>query len=105
MRSALALGLLITLCASANPATVHRFKPPEGTSARTSVLPSDPANAVPPRRASRFLVGPTNRPNTGWITPAPAAAFERKPASLLNAARAFIADPRNVSKELRTIQT
>jgi hypothetical protein len=31
MRSALALlGLLITLCASANAATVHRFKPPEG---------------------------------------------------------------------------
>jgi hypothetical protein len=30
MRSVLALGLLITLCASANAATVHRSKPPEG---------------------------------------------------------------------------
>jgi hypothetical protein len=29
MRSVLALGLLISLCASANAATVHRFKPPE----------------------------------------------------------------------------
>jgi hypothetical protein len=29
MRSVLALGLLITLCASANAATVHRSKPPE----------------------------------------------------------------------------
>jgi hypothetical protein len=29
MRSVLALGLLITLCASANAATVHRYKPPE----------------------------------------------------------------------------
>jgi hypothetical protein len=28
MRSVLALGLLITLCASANAATVHRFKLP-----------------------------------------------------------------------------
>jgi hypothetical protein len=30
MRSALALGLLITLCAPANAAPLHRFKPPEG---------------------------------------------------------------------------
>jgi hypothetical protein len=30
MRSVLALGLLITLCASANAATVHRSKPPGG---------------------------------------------------------------------------
>jgi hypothetical protein len=30
MRSALPLGLLITLYASANAATVRRFKPPEG---------------------------------------------------------------------------
>jgi hypothetical protein len=30
MRSVLALGLLITLCASANAATVHRPKRPEG---------------------------------------------------------------------------
>jgi hypothetical protein len=28
MRSVLAVGLLITLCASANAATVHRSKPP-----------------------------------------------------------------------------
>jgi hypothetical protein len=30
MRSVLALGLLITLCASANAATVRRSKPPDG---------------------------------------------------------------------------
>jgi len=30
MRSVLVLGLLITLCASANATTVHRSKPPEG---------------------------------------------------------------------------
>ena len=30
MRSVLVLGLLITLCASANAATVRRSKPPEG---------------------------------------------------------------------------
>jgi hypothetical protein len=30
MRAVLALGLLTTLCASANAATVHHFKPPEG---------------------------------------------------------------------------
>jgi hypothetical protein len=30
MRSVLALGLWIVLCASANAATVHRSKPPEG---------------------------------------------------------------------------
>ena len=30
MRSVLVLGLLIALCASANAATVHRSKPPEG---------------------------------------------------------------------------
>jgi hypothetical protein len=30
MRSVLALGLLIPLCASADAATVHRSKPPEG---------------------------------------------------------------------------
>jgi hypothetical protein len=30
MRAVLALGLLITLCASANAAAVRRFKPPEG---------------------------------------------------------------------------
>jgi hypothetical protein len=32
MRSVLAIGLLITLCAFANAATVHRSKPPEGHS-------------------------------------------------------------------------
>jgi hypothetical protein len=29
MRSVLALGLLVTLCTSANAATVHRSRPPE----------------------------------------------------------------------------
>jgi hypothetical protein len=30
MRSVLALGLLMTLCASADAVTVHRYKPPAG---------------------------------------------------------------------------
>jgi hypothetical protein len=42
MRSVLALALLITLCASANAATVHRSKLPEGhfrTHRRVAVRP------------------------------------------------------------------
>jgi hypothetical protein len=62
MRSVLALSLLITLCASADAATVHRSKPPEG-----HLRPR--ANVLPSPRATRFPVGPTNRPGTGWITP------------------------------------
>jgi len=41
MRSVLALGLLITLWAAANAATVHRVRPPEGH------LPPDQRVAVP----------------------------------------------------------
>jgi hypothetical protein len=41
MRSVLTLGLLISLCASANAATVHRSKPPEGH------MRPDPRPAVP----------------------------------------------------------
>jgi hypothetical protein len=43
VRSVLALGLLITLCASADAATVHRFKPPEGhvPAAEHVIVPKD----------------------------------------------------------------
>ena len=41
MRPVLTLGLLISLCASANAATVHRSKPPEGHTR------PDPRPAVP----------------------------------------------------------
>ena len=60
MRSVLALGLLMTLCASANAATVRRSKPPRATYARANGLLSQGL------RCSRL---PTNRPDTGWIAP------------------------------------
>jgi hypothetical protein len=41
MRSVLTLGLLISLCAAANAATVRRSKPPEGH------MRPDPRPAVP----------------------------------------------------------
>ena len=47
MRAVLAVGLLITLRASANAAPVHRFQPREGHYARANVLPL-------PRRDSRM---------------------------------------------------
>ena len=61
MRFVLALGLLITLSASANAATVHRSKTPEGH--------LRPSQRVTVPRATLFPVGPTNRPGTGWIAP------------------------------------
>jgi hypothetical protein len=48
MRSVLALGLLITLCASADAATVHHSKPPAHAHQRVTVRPSTPASfAIP----------------------------------------------------------
>src|SRR5947207_14036000 len=61
VRSVLALGLLMTLCASANAATVRRSKPPRATYAR--------ANGLLSSRDTPFPVGPTNGPGTGWIAP------------------------------------
>jgi hypothetical protein len=52
MRSVLALGLLITLCASANAATVHHSKP-----RHVIVRPSQgPPSTGPPVRAGGFFV-------------------------------------------------
>jgi hypothetical protein len=47
MRSVLALGLLITLCASANAAPVHRSKPPEGHLRPGQSVPVPKGYAVP----------------------------------------------------------
>ena len=68
MRAVLAVGLLITLCASANVAPVHRFEPREGHLGPVNVLPL-------PRRDSRFPDGPTKRPDSGCTTAAPALAW------------------------------
>jgi hypothetical protein len=59
MRSVLALGLLITLCAPANAATVHRFKPHE-----RYLRPGQGVILLSPK-AMRFRVGPTKRPAHG----------------------------------------
>ena len=63
MRSVLALGLLITLCASASAATVHHSKPRHAI-----VRPSQ--GVTVPGAASRFPAGPTTRRGAGWMMPA-----------------------------------
>jgi hypothetical protein len=47
MRSVLALALLITLCASANAATVHRLKPSEGHLRQGQLVTVPKGYAVP----------------------------------------------------------
>jgi hypothetical protein len=47
MRSVLALGLLITLCTSANAARAHRAKPPEGHLHRGQPVSVSKGFAVP----------------------------------------------------------
>jgi hypothetical protein len=47
MRSILILGLLITLCVSANAATVRRSKPPEGRLRAGQRVTLPPGYAVP----------------------------------------------------------
>jgi len=47
MRSVLACGLLITVCASANAATVRRSKPPEGHSRPAQRVTVPQGYAVP----------------------------------------------------------
>lgn len=78
MRSILALGLLITsYAAAADAATVHRCKPLGihlRRRQRVSVRSGQRVTAP-----TRFPVGPTNRPNTGWTTPAPALAWVDSP--------------------------
>jgi hypothetical protein len=54
MRFVLSLGLLITLCASANAATVHRSKPPARAHQRVTARPSQRVTA------------PTGFANPGW---------------------------------------
>ena len=58
MRSVLALGLLITLCVSANAARVHRSKPPQGHS-----RPAQPITVL-----KNYLVpGWTYEETTKWL--------------------------------------
>jgi hypothetical protein len=73
MRSVLALGLWITLCASANAATVHRSRPP-GFHLRThqhfTVRPGRPVTAP-----ARFAVpGWTDEQTQYWLDNATASA-------------------------------
>ena len=76
MRSVLALGLLVTLSASAD--APRRIAPNRRryTYARPNMSSFVPAKVRRPRRALPSPVGPTKRPGVGWITltPAPAAA-------------------------------
>ena len=58
MRSVLTLGLLISLCASANAATVHRSKPPEGH------MRPDPRPTVP---RSYAVPGWTDEQTRYWL--------------------------------------
>jgi hypothetical protein len=58
MRSVLALGLSITLCASADAATVHRSKPPEG-----QLRPSQPVTV--PRGYA--VPGWTDQQTRDWL--------------------------------------
>ena len=86
MRSMLALGLLITLCASAAAATAHRSKPPtERLRARQHVIVR-PARECPPLRALPSRVGQTNRRSIGWIVLPPALAADSglRPKALWN---------------------
>jgi hypothetical protein len=66
MRSVLALGLFITLCAAANAATVHRAKPHEGDLRAhqfITVGPSQPVTAP-----TRFAVpGWTDEATRRWL--------------------------------------
>jgi hypothetical protein len=66
MRSALALGLLITLCVSADAATVHRSKPPTAhlrTRQHVIVRPSQGVTAP-----ARFAVpGWTDEQTRYWL--------------------------------------
>jgi len=66
MRSLLVLGLLITLCASANAATVHRSKRPEG-----HLRPSQRVITVPRGYA---VPGWTDEQTRYWLDNATAAA-------------------------------
>jgi hypothetical protein len=73
MRSVLALGLLITLCAAANAATVHRPKPPGvhlRTRERLTVRPGQSITAP-----ARFAVpGWTDEQTQYWLDNATVAA-------------------------------
>ena len=73
MRSVLALGLLITLCASANAATVHRPKPPgvhSRTRERVTIRPGQRITAP-----ARFAVpGWSDEQTQYWLDNATVAA-------------------------------
>jgi hypothetical protein len=69
MRSILAFGLFITLCATTSAATLHRAKPHEGHLRTHQLITIRPSQRVTARRISPFPVGLTNRPNIGCTTP------------------------------------
>jgi hypothetical protein len=66
MRSILALGLLIVLCASANAASVHRFRARSHTAVRPSEGVTIPAAAPTP--GARFAVpGWSDESTRRWL--------------------------------------
>jgi hypothetical protein len=72
MRSVLALGLLITLCASADAATVHRFKSPARAHQRVTVSPSQRVTAP-----THFAIpGWTDQQTRDWLDNASRGSHE-----------------------------
>jgi hypothetical protein len=72
MRSVLAAGLLITLCASADAATVHRSRPPAYGHQHITVRP-DPHVTAPNRFA---LPGWTDEQTQEWLDNASRGSHE-----------------------------
>jgi hypothetical protein len=70
MRAALALGLLIILCASANAATVHQFRARQHVIIRPGIHPSQGVTAP-----TRFAVpGWTDEQTQHWLDAATSCA-------------------------------
>ena len=73
MRSVLALGLLISLCASADAATVHRFKSPARAHRRVTVRPSQRVTAP----TTNFAIpGWTDQQTRDWLDNASRGSHE-----------------------------
>ncbi|SHM03084.1 hypothetical protein SAMN05444159_7493 [Bradyrhizobium lablabi] len=73
MRSVLALGLLITLCASADAATVHRPNPLARAHQRVTVRPSQ---RVTPRTTTFAIPGWTDEQTRYWLDNASRGSHE-----------------------------
>ena len=72
MRSVLALGLWITLCASANAATVHRSKPPARAHQRVTARPSQRL----PAPTGFAVPGWTDEQTQYWLDNASRGSYE-----------------------------